>query len=443
VSDTVISGRLHPMTPVRRSWVQLSAFGWMAYGQRDRIDFTPDSLGEWVFELGGTVALLAAIIAGFTASWAKTSFTLSTTHLSYGFGLWHQTRRTFPIEQIRTVDVSRPLWARVFRVAELTVSTESTNQKISCLSIRDAEQLRATVLQLAKGEVPGTEESGEGVIARVDSKQLALSILLDIRVMGKVVFGAAFAVAPYLYTDHVVSLALLLPWLRSAWRATGKRFPADHGWTVREVEDGYRTEYGLFNKGQYTWQRDRITSVTFHQPILWRSRDWVSVSGGLVGFSSYKLLPVATRAQAEKLLVGLMGVDALKVMDVHYPVGRKAKWCTPFWRACGYSESDGFFAAWQGLFLKQRVTVARTDAGLSVTAEQGMWQRLHGRASVTLELSGGQDVTAVHREVGEAEELTEKLRLTVRKHTLEGKPIRRIRLESKTRSMTHEAGDSD
>jgi len=443
VSDAVISGRLHPMTPVRRSWIKLSAFAWLAYGQRDLIDFTPDSLGEWVFELGGTVALLTVIIAGFTASWAKTSFTLTTTHLSYGFGLWHQTRRTFPIEQIRTVDVSRPLWARVFRVAELTVSTESTNQKISCLSVRDAERLRTTVLQMAKGDVPGTEETGEGVIARVDSKQLALSILLDLRVMGKVVFGAAFAVVPYLYTDHVVSLALVIPWLRSAWRSTGKRFPADHGWTVREVEDGYRAEYGLFNKSQYTWQRDRVTSVTFHQPILWRSRDWVSVSGGIVGFSSYKLLPVATRAQAEKLLVGLMGVDALKVMDVHHRVDEKAKWCTPFWRACGYSESEGFLAAWQGLFLKQRVTVGRTDAGLTVCVDQGIWQRMHGRASVTMGLSGGTDVTAVHREVGEATALAEKLRLTVRERTQAGTPIRRIRLETRTRELTHEPGSGD
>lgn len=424
-----MSGRLHPAAPLRRSWVQLSALGWLIYGQFDNLHkLTDKPYGWWIF--GGLVALLVALFAGAAfASWVRTSFTLSATGLSYGYGLLRQVRKTFPVDQIRTVDVSRPLWARMMRVAELTVATQNSTQRISCLGVKEAERLRAAVLQLVHGEVLDGEETGEGVIARVDSVQLAMSILLDARMMIRLVVGAAIAVVPYLVTDHVISLALVIPWLRSAWRATAKRFPAHHGWTVREVTGGYRTERGMFHKSQYTWQRERMTSVTLHQPVLWRSRNWVSVSGGTVGFGSALILPVATRTEAEKLLVGLMGIDVLKVLDNHRPVGRSARWCTPFWKACGYSESPGFFAGWKGMFLRQSITVCRTDRSLAVQTGQNGWQRLHGRYTVGLRLPGGADVWAVHRKQEEAEELAARLRTMTLAETFMAEPIRRLTLK--------------
>lgn len=433
MNDVIISGRLHPATPLRRSWVQLSALGWLAYGQLDNLHRLTDKPWGW-WAVAGIVLLAVGLFGGGAlVSWARTSFTLSASDLSYGYGWMHRVQRTFPIDQIRTVDVSRPLWARLLRVAELTVSTQNSNQKISCLSVKDAERLRAAVLQLVHGEELDGEEAGEGIIARVDSVQLAMSILLDARMMVRLVVGAGIAVTPYLVTDHALSLALAIPWLRTAWRATARRFPAHHGWTVREVTGGYRTEHGMFHKNQYTWQRDRMTSVTLHQPVLWRSRNWVKVTGGTVGFGSALILPVATRTEAEKLLVGLMGIDVLKVLDTHRPLERSARWCTPFWRACGYSESPGFFAGWRGMFLRQSITVVRTDRALAVRTGQGIWQRRHGRVTVGLRMPGGDDVWAVHREKAEGEKLAARLRAMVLAETVSAQPIRRIRLEDTDR----------
>ncbi|MGW1290865.1 hypothetical protein ACWD4N_46795, partial [Streptomyces sp. NPDC002586] len=132
------------------------------------------------------------------------------------------------------------------------------------------------------------------------------------------------------------------------------------------MEAGYRTESGLFNKRQYTWQSDRISSITMHQPLLWRSRDWVKVTGGIVGHKDLLLVPVTTRAQAEKMLVRIYGPEVLKLLDNPVPVSRRARWCTLWWRGCAVSYTQDFAAGWRGLFLKQTVTVARAARVLGV-----------------------------------------------------------------------------
>ena len=440
MSDTIVSGRLHPITPVRRTWLFITSLAWIAYGQREGIADLHDTIGYgWMSAIAAAlVALMAAMGA---VAWLKTSFRLTADQLDFQSGLTHRVHRCFPMDQIRTVDVSRPVWARFIGVASVKVSTQAENQTIGYLSRRDAERICENVQRILHGEMPDTAKSGEGVLARVDSRMLALSMLLNAQMMITLSVTLPLALWPYLASEKVWSLALVLPWLRSVWKATGKKFPAQHGWTVHETEAGFQTRRGLFNKTEHTWQKNRISSVTLHQPVLWRSRDWVQVKAATVGYAESTVLPVGSRCQAEKLMAGLLGVESLKVLDNLNPVPRRARWCTPFRKACGYTETDLFVAGWRGLFLRQEITVAGTGRVLAVETSQGWWQRRHRLADVNLLLPGGPDVEIVHRDLDEAAMIADRMRGRVLDQTLQANPIRRIRLSSGARTAVRLPAD--
>jgi putative membrane protein len=421
VSDVIEKGRLHPITPLRRAWLQVSIFVWLAWDHLDECRKLADRYGVW--GIVGASALLVALIGGLVfASWRKTEFTLSSTHLDYHYGMLYQVHRRIPLDQIRTVDVEHPLFGRPLGVRAMSFGTASKSTKLAYLGPKTATRLHDAVVTQT-GAVSAKHD--ENVIARVTPAQLALSILLDAQVMIGLVIGGLFSFLPFILFDHAVTLGLVLPWVRSAWRATGKRFPQQHGWVVREVEAGYRTEHGLFNKQQNTWQADRISSITLHQPTLWKSRNWVRVTGGVVGYDDATLIPVTTRAQAEKMLVRMFGPDVLKLMDNPVQVSRRARWCTPWWRACAFSHSPEFVAGWRGLFLRQTVTIAPMTRVLAVEVEQGPWQRVHGVAHIVLKLPGGTDVEAVNRDKGDAKEIADMMRKSAVRNALNGVPILR------------------
>ncbi|MGW2686217.1 PH domain-containing protein [Streptomyces sp. NPDC001414] len=423
MSEVIESGHLHPITAVRRAWVQISVFGWFAWDNRDVFDKIAEKFGLWGLVASAAV-LLAVLLAIVFVSWRKMAFTLSADHLDYRYGLFWRVERRIQLDQIRTVDIEHPLFGRPLGVRAITFSTASGPTKLAYLGPRAAGRLHDAVIAQT-GAPTAKKRGGEGVVAHVSAADLALSILLDAEVVLGLVIGGAVSFVPFVLSGHALSLGVALPWLRSAWRATGKRFPQQHGWIVREVEAGYRTECGLFNKQQYTWQRDRISSITVHQPFLWRSRNWVRVTGGIVGHEDLLLVPVTTRAQAEKMLVRIYGRSVLKLLDNPVQVSRRARWCTLWWRGCAFSYTEGFAAGWRGLFLKQTVTVSPVPRILGVRLTQGPWQRLHGVGHVTLELPGGTDVEAVNRSIEEAVDIAATMRRSCVQTARAGTPISR------------------
>ncbi|MFE6939657.1 PH domain-containing protein [Streptomyces chartreusis] len=422
MSEVIESGRLHPITAVRKAWMLISLIGWFVFDHRDTFAKAADRYGLW-----GPVALAAVITTVFIAlvfaSWRKTAFTLTADHLDYRYGLVRQVQRRIHLSQIRTVDIEHPLFGRPIGVRAMTFSTANGPTKLAYLGSRTANRLLGAVV--ARTGASSAKQSDEGAVARVTTTDLALSILLDARVIIGICVGGAASFVPFIISGHALTLGLALPWLRSAWRVTGKRFPQHHGWIVREVEAGYRTESGLFNKRQYTWQRERISSITLHQPLLWRSRNWVKVTGGIVGHQDLLLVPVATRPQAEKMLVRIYGPEVLKLLDNPVRVSPRARWCTLWWRGCAVSFTQDFAAGWRGLFLKQTVTFARITRVLGVHITQGPWQRLHNVAHVTLQIPGGSHVMAVNRNTEEATLIARTVRSSAVRTALAGVPIAR------------------
>lgn len=419
----VLTGRLHPVTAARRIWLQVCALGWLVYGNRDDLTDATDHLG-----LLGTIAAVATPLLVFTAgtatlvivSWRKTSFTLTRTHLHYHWGNITRTQRQIPLAQIKALDIERPFFGRPLGVRALSINTATQHTRLAYLSPHHAQHLQTEITALTGAPEHTT---GAATVAHVTTAQLAVSMLLDARLFIRLIVGCAVSLIPFLLSGHALSLGLLLPWARSAWKATAARFPRLHNWTITEVPGGYRTERGLFNRHQHTWQADRITSITLHQPILWRSRDWVRIEAGVIGYTNRLLLPVATRTQAEKICARIFGLEALDALHTPQPAPRRARRCTPFWRACAFSRTPGFAAAWRGLFLKQTVTLAPLPRVLRINVTQTWWQRLHRLAGFRLDVPGGADVTATYRDADEARRLTEPLREQTTFHALAGTPI--------------------
>jgi putative membrane protein len=427
------SGRLHPITAIRQAWLQLSVFVWLAWDHRDIFDDVTDKFGVRgpVASVLTFVALVSLIVY---VSWRKTAFTMTSAYLDYHYGLMRQVHRRINVDQIRTVDVEHPLFGRPFGVRALVFSTAAGPTKLAYLGPHAAAKLHDAVV--TQTGATSTRASSEGVVARVTATRLALSILLDVEELLGLIIGGAMSFIPFIVSGHVFTLGLALPWLRTTWRATGKKFPKYHGWTVREVAAGYRVEYGLFNKEQFTWQRDRICSITLHQPLLWRSRDWVKVTGGFVGREGgdgngpedpdgLLLIPVTTRAQAEKMLVRIYGPEVLKLIDEPVRAPRRARWCTLWRRGCALSHSRDFVIGWRGLFLKQTATIAPLARVLGVNVLQGPWQRVHQLAHVRLSLPGGDDVLAAHRDIHEAARVASMIRASTVNSVLTGTPIAR------------------
>lgn len=425
MSEAIEEGRMHVITAIRQAWLLLASIGWIAWEQRGNIREAMDKLSVHSAPLAVAVLVLATVVvvsAPVFLTWRRTTFTMTTEHIEYRTGVLRHVTRRIPLARIRTVDVEQPLFGRPFGARTLKFGTLEEQEQLGYLTPRAARRLHDAVV-MQTGAASARNE--EGIVARVAPGTLALSMLLDLHTTLSLAAGLVGALIPYLIFDQPVGLALLLPWLRSAWRMTGQAFPRQYGWTIRETDAGYRCEGGLFNKWQYTWQAQHITSLTVHQPLLWRSRDWVKVTATAIGRSEGTVIPVASRAQAEKMVVRFFGPEALELLSHADPAPRRARWCTPWWRNCAFAWAGDYAAGWRGMFLRQFVTVAPLPRVASVGAEQGWWQRRHGLADVVLDFPAGGEVVAPHRDVEDAARLTARLREESVKHALAGKPIRR------------------
>lgn len=198
--------------------------------------------------------LAAGIITLTIASWRKTAYTLTTDHLDYGYGLFRRRQRRIQLSQIRTVDIEHPLFGRPLGARALTFSTASGPTRLAYLGPRAASRLHEAVA-MRNHAPPGKTNDDEKNVARVRTADLALSIILDAEVMLRVVIGGAVSMGPFLLSGQALTLGFVLPWLRHASRATSKPFHQQHGWTVREVEAGYRTECAF---GERAVQQDEV-----------------------------------------------------------------------------------------------------------------------------------------------------------------------------------------
>ncbi|WP_331726424.1 PH domain-containing protein [Streptomyces sp. NBC_00470] len=409
MSQPAIEGRLHPVTPLRRSWVVLAALATFAFQQRDLFGFGPapavdaDTITVPLWAACAAAALIITSTLGlFTAAWRQSHFSLDGSVLAYRSGLLLKVHRRCELDHVQSVDVVRPFLGRLIGVCTLRVVMSGTTMTLSYLTLRQARALKARIL---------AEDTAEDQLHRVHTKDLALALLLDLSANLWSLALATAAVLPYALSGELLTLSTLIAFLPKIWRLTGKRFFAYSGWTVTRTSDGtYRTDHGMFDTEQYTYQESRITFIELRQPLLWRRFDWVEVRAAVAGATEPGIvIPVCPRSVAEKMVLHLLGPGAASHLNAPLPAPPAAARATPFHKALGYRLSNGHFTVWSGYFLRNVTTVCPTHRVQSVRTRQGPWQRRLHLASVYARLPGGGSVPAAHRTTSEAADLAGRL----------------------------------
>ncbi|MCC3764434.1 PH domain-containing protein [Glycomyces sp. TRM65418] len=432
--------RLHPLTPLLESFrffaAVLAAAGIQVFTSRNFV--FPIILAVVAAVAGGVASLIALQYRGFVI-WGR--------ELHIFGGVFTRSHRTVPLDRLQSVDLARPLRARLFGLAQLNIEVaggDGTDARLAYLKVDRALGLRAELLAIAGrpvtptaapvaaagSEAPVEEAAGPApMVPPIPVRKLALASLLEalpVQVTALVLLGTAFAVTGAIFGFSTVATTLwvgffapaLLGYLQSTVSAVNKFL---RNCRFRLARDGgsLLIERGLTDTSHETVPVDRVTAVCFDEPVLWRSRGWrrvevwtaaVAQQGGAGLARSTTMLPVGEPDQ-----VALVAAEAVPELASRFEVRlppRRARWRMPLrWKKTGAILEEQVFVVRNGLLVNTYTALpyARIQ---SVRVVQGPLQRLQGLASVYAMTAGGVGnvATARHREAHEAVAMAAELR---------------------------------
>lgn len=382
--------------------------------------------GEAVNVFGGlgTGAVIAAILlaVGLYAylAWTRLEFFYDDDgDLRITSGLLVRNERRVQLSRLQSVDVTQPLLARLFGLAELRpdvagASAEGTTLRY--LSLTDAQQLRAELLARAAGlkDEPNAkvETAPEQVLVQVPSPHLLASLILQPTTVFLVLLipaVVAFAGVAGVWELGISGVLLVF----APITVVGGQFLKYFGFTVAQSSDGIRLRFGLTSHRSQTVPPGRVQAVRIERPLMWKPWGWVrvvvNVAGTAGGSESEErpsvVLPVAPLPVARVVLQHVLpGVDPFAV--ALSPAAPSARWRAPLQhKQLGAGATSSVFVTRRGWLVPQWDVVphARTQ---SVRVVQGPWQRWLGLASVHVDSTPGPvSIVALHQEAGRARQI--------------------------------------
>jgi len=404
--------RLHPLTPLLRSGrlvlVVLATVG--QQGLR--------SASLTVLAAGLAVVVPLALVLGHL-SWRATRYRLDGAELQVDTGVLRRRSRRVPLARLQSVDVVRPLLARVLGLAELRLEVAGggdSEAPLSYLSEDDAQRLRARLLSR-----PGAGETGDGTPERAEPPEHVLVQVPTGALVTSVLLGAPALITGALLLAALPVLVLapralpgLLAGLGPLALGTGglvvRRLLAEYGFTLAESPDGLRLRHGLLDTRAQTIPAGRVQGVRVLEPLLWRRRGWVRVEVDVAGYERERgeqqaltsaLLPVAPRAFALALVERVLGAPLPPAAS---PVPPSARWRAPLQvRRLRLGLDDRHLVTTSGV-LTTTTDVVPLVKVQSLRLVQGPWQRRLGLASLHADTAGRRLPGAVarHRAAAEA-----------------------------------------
>ncbi|MDR6906612.1 putative membrane protein [Agromyces sp. 3263] len=393
--------RLHPASPLLRGGlVFIAVLGFIVANLRERVVdmflvlFAPDLddgfdaqyeqwQGDWANDpIGGIVtnglvgwAILAvalvivAVIIGFWLSWRMHTFRITNEAVEVRSGILFRSHRSARLDRIQGINVTRPLFARLFGTAKLEVSVagQSANVQLSYLGSALADGLRADVLRLASGAraeraaqaadaagatlpdssspAPDTQQRAnvsavlgqrvdEFLAPELDPSLAPPESVVHLplgRVIGSTLLGGSTAWAVILVAIIVVGVTTGQLWVLFSFvpAAIGlvsyvwSRITKSLRYSIAGTLDGVRIGHGLLSTGNQTIPPGRIHAIEANQWILWRAFGWwtirinvagQSVSAGNDAAQRTLVLPVGTVADVHRVL-GLLLPDSAAAVD--------------------------------------------------------------------------------------------------------------------------------
>lgn len=421
VGDTELR-RLHPLTPILRSWVVLAAgVGYLSSQLTNIVEgrvFGLDNTGAdgnvsiWALLFG--LALVAALGYGYLY-WRFTKYGIQGNVLRIDTGVMFRQSRQVALDRLQAVDIVRPLVARIAGVAELRLEVAgggSSEAPLAYLSLLRAHELRAELLARAAGLDAGTPEAPERPLLRVPTAHLVLASLLSASTIVLAVFAVAMVVV-IAVSGEVGVLFPLLPALLGAAVASVRRFVVNYGFTVAESPDGLRIRKGLLDTRSQTVPPGRVQALRVRHPLLWRWAGLVRVDVNVAGYASGDenesektsvLLPVGPAAVAYDLVRRVLPeLDVRGISPALAPAPARARALRPIgWRRLRAGADQRFFVAEEG-WLGRDVAVMAHAKPQSLRLTQGPAQRRLRLATVHLDsTSGPVSVAALHRDENQA-----------------------------------------
>ncbi|MDT7538425.1 MAG: putative rane protein [Actinomycetota bacterium] len=415
--------RLHPLTPVLRGWrvllVAVAAVGQQGIRQQD--GFNPVYLG-----LGALAVTLLGTALGFL-SWRQTRYRVTATELQIDSGILQRRSRRVPLARLQTVDVVRPVVARVLGLAELrleVVGGGKAEAPLAYLHEDEAQVLRGRLLAAAAGRADDvTAEAHEGVLVRVPTGTLVASVLLGTPLVATAVLVVVLIVAALAQSRAALPVVFAaLPTYGGVITLTGRRVLQEYGFTVAESPDGLRLRHGLLDTRSQTIPAGRVQAVRVLEPLLWRRFGWVRVEVDVAGYgaghgqeqaATNALLPVAPRALAEALVGRVLG-GGLPVPSA--PVPGRVRWRAPLSRRRLRAGLDDRHLVTTHGVLTTTTDVVPLAKIQSLRLTSGPWQQRLRLATLHADTAGRRlpGGRAPHRDAGEAGQLLVELALRAR-----------------------------
>lgn len=328
-------------------------------------------------------------------------------------GVLTKKQRRLQLSRLQSVDVSQPLLARVFSLADVTVEvagSHDSRMKVRYLALADARALRSELLARAAGLRHDTAEAPEAPVATVSPRDLAVSLVLRSVTAGLLGLTVLLIVATLLVSGWGgLVLALFtggLPILMVV-----SEFIKFFNFTVSQSPDGLRTRFGLAKTQTRTIPPGRVQAIEFVEPFLWRRWGWVRLRVNIAGVGGSDanrnqeetlLVPVATRAVANDIVARILPGMDLNAIDWQRAPRRSRRRSPIQWR--------NLAVAWDGVVLaSQRGRVTRRTMVIphvrtqSVRLTQGPWERALDLASVHVDTTPGPvKVMALHLDASAA-----------------------------------------
>ena len=354
--------RVHWLTPLLQVWQALVIIVVVVLTQslnnvimliKNLRENVPGHPGILLLVIAVPLAMLALLIIYLYFAWRATSWIVTATDVQYRRGIFFKKHRRIPLDRVQSVDVYRPLAARIFGLGALRVESaggQGSRVEIQFLANKYLDQARREVVARIAGRtlrdetsrqagakgLAGTDlfaeddyhlDQDEYEVYRVSPGRLIASVLLTSQTVWLLLMAlivAVGAIVLFIMADltvqglvagsiipTIISIGIIpLMILSYAW----SRFNSGFNFSANITHDGIRVTSGLLALKSQTLPPGRIHAIRFLQPLLWRPFGWwqaeVTLAGHGVETSGDQkkqaadnlLLPVGTLEQAKIIL---------------------------------------------------------------------------------------------------------------------------------------------
>ena len=467
--------RLHPLSPLLRGGLVflavlgyaasqlfdrvLSTIGLSANGSGFGVDDDPADVGDPtdafiahpLVALLAVLLLIAVVALGNYVAWRFSRFRVGARQVELRQGVLFRQHRQVPFERVQAVELSRPILARLFGLAQVVVQSAGgadSNLKLSFLSLARAERVRDDLLALAgasdeavsqhldvgapiEGGVPlaGTAQGGPGAarpILEVPNGRLFVATILhgSTIVLALLVIAALTGVGAANFGAVVFAgLPALVPIALGVGIGRVKELLTHGNFRLADAGSGLRIQHGLTDLRTTTIPLHRIQALDMVQPLWWRPFGWWRIRVNVAGIASgadgggeaeTTLLPVGGLDEALHVLSTLghrAGVEVLREAALGtepapgwFSASSRAKVFDPLsWRRNAWRLTESAVVLRSGRLTRRAVTVPHARVQ-SLTLAQGPIEARMDLAGVTVVSTPGPvSATLAHLDVDAAE----------------------------------------